>query len=159
MTNFKWSPYFGSGGDYVLDIVTGTGSTQMFLGLPYGTIDSYGSGLTQADADGTASALQSAVNALTGVTSSVKTAVVNPGGYILFDSAAYASYQFNIAVPDGFANPDHIFATLVCASPHDGIIASGDLTTVTTAVKTYMQTLAHVVSVTVALQSVVPATL
>lgn len=158
MSNFKWSPYLGSA-SYVLDIVTGSGNTQMYLGLAYGSVDSLGTGLTQTDADNTAAAMRTAVNGLTGVTGSTLTAFSNPGGYLLFDSAAYANFQLDLEIPDSFASPDHVLNYLVTASPADGILSSGDLSTVTAAVRTYMLGMSNVVSCTVTQLTVTPATL
>lgn len=158
MSNFKWSPDQGNA-SYVLDVTTGSGNTQMFLGLQYGPQDPSGTGLTQTDADGTASALKTAVDGLSSVTSSAKTTYSATDGYLLFDSAAYANHQFDIAIPDNFSNPDHVFGFLVSASPADGILSSGDLSTVTSAVRSYMLGMTNVVSCTVTQLSVTPATL
>ncbi len=158
MSNVKWSPNLGNA-SYVLDITTGSGSTQMFLGLSYGSTDSLGTGLTQTDANNTAAALRTAVNGLTGVTGSTLTAVSAPDSYTLFDSAAYANFQLDLEIPDSFANPDHVINYLVTASPADGILSSGDLSTVTAAVRTQMLGMSNVVGCTVTQLAVTPSSL
>lgn len=162
MSNVKWTPYQFGWASYVLDITTGSGNTQMFLGLSYGAIDPAGTGLTQADADGTAAAMQSAVNGLSEVTGSTLTPFSGSSGApssVLFDSAAYASFQFSITIPSTSFG-DYAFSSyLVTASPVDSILSSGDLSTVTAAITTYMEAMPNVISCTTMQQSITPSTI
>ncbi len=158
MSNFNWSPWLGNN-SYVLDVITGSGTAQLFLGLSYGTQDPTGTGLTAGDSNGTAAAMKTSVDSLSGVTGSTLTSFVPPGlngsGYLLFDSGVYSNRQFDIAIPDNFNSPDHIFCFMVA----DSSLSSGDLSTVAADVRTYMLGMANVVSVSVSQLTVTPATL
>jgi hypothetical protein len=150
MSNVKWLP--GGPGSYVLQIVTTSGDTSMFLATQYPGDD--GTSLTQADADNTATALKTAVDGLSGVTGSTLTPLTGLGVQCIFDSAAWANYQFTAETPSEWGYPN---IQLVAASPADGMLTSGDLTTVTSAVVSFAETLTDVTGCTVAQETVSPS--
>lgn len=155
MSYVKWQPAMTV--NYVLDITASSGGTQMFMATLFPGGD--GSVLTQADADGTASALRAAVNALSGVTGSVLTTADLGGGQPTFDSSEWASYQFMITAAGSYAG-NVPGVNLVTASPADGVLSSADISTVTAAVLSYLEGMSGVTgSGTVTQQVVTPATL
>lgn len=176
MSNVKWNQGFGNnlpgegqlGSSYVLDIVTDAGDTQMNLYTFYP--DTGFDALTAASADDTAAALQSAVNALSAVTSSVLTplSVQGPPGTVntsapitvLYDAAAYACWLFAVTLPTEYSEygDSSDGASLITASPADGALSAADLATVTAALVTFMESLPTVTACTVTQQSVVPGT-
>ncbi len=158
MSHVNWSPWLGNS-SYVLDVTTGTGSTQMFLGLGYGAVDPADIGLVPADADGTAAALQTAVNELSGVTDSTLTQFQASASYVLFDASDYANFHFTMSATSEAFGTFSVDSFLVTASPADGVLASGDLDTVTAAIVTYMGGLSGVSDPAVTQETVVPETL
>jgi hypothetical protein len=166
MSNVKWTSQFGSGGfsaSYVLDVATGSGSTQVYLMTNW---PGDGSPLTQADADATAAAVQSAVDGLADVTSSVLTglSVQGPPGTVtagppvvlLLDSADYALWLLGVTLPTEWGTSTQ--AQLLSASPADGQLSDADLATVTAALVTFLESLDTVTACTAVQQSVVPGT-
>jgi hypothetical protein len=174
MSSVKWNQGFGSvfgsegansSAGYVLDVVTSSGSTQMNLSTVWPVPDDE-LALTQANADATAAALQSAVNSLSGVISSVLTpfSVQGPAGTVnptpnvslFYDADSYACFLFTLTVPSEFGST--LSAQLISASPADGKLSAANLATVTTALVTFIETLPTVTACTVAQQVIVPGT-
>jgi hypothetical protein len=182
MSNLKWSQggsfsitiddtEYPVGSVQILDIVTSTGNTQMVLSTAYPNpgvlweedppIIGFDA-LTEADAYGTATTLQSVVNAFDGVTGSTLTPFSVSGGdnfSLLFDSAEWANFTFNIALPtaDEVTNADS--AQLMTASPADGVLSSADIAAVNAALVTYIEGLDTVTACTVTQLTVTPSTL
>ena len=165
MSNIRWTPVFNTQlqSTYVLDIVTGSGDTQMVLTVAWPGWD--GSALTQADADAVAAALRSAVDALSDVTSSVLTTVsitgnlyLNPFAVLSFDSGDYAAFQFQLSLPTGWGDGNFSLAMLVAASPADEKLTAADLATVTAALVTFFESLHTVTACTVTQLAATPDT-
>lgn len=161
---------YPNGGSWVLDITTESGSTQMFLYTNYPSpgvlieddppIIGYDA-LSEADAEGTAAALQTAVNGLASVTDSTltKLAVTGQGVSILFAAEEWANYQFNITLPTEFEGTNFDYAQLLTRSPADSVLAQGDIDTVNAAVNSYISGLDTVTDVDTVLSFVTPGTI
>jgi hypothetical protein len=183
MSNVKWTgtipsvivisdtPY-PNGAGAVLDIVTGSGNTQMYLYTAYPNpgfeyfddppVIGYDA-LTATDAANTAAALQSAVNDLDGVTDSTLTTIsVTTGPFgnanLLFDSAGWTNYVFTITLPTQ-DDADTEWAALFTSSPADGMLSSDDISTITSALVSFIEGLDTVTACTVAQATVTPDTL
>lgn len=167
MSNLKWqlggALNSGLSSIYVLDIVTGSGDAQMIVATEWPNDD--GSNFTQSDADAFGADLKTVVDGLSAVTSSTLTtlAVTGETGLIQgdfaleFDSSAYAAWTFalTLSVGDGagFTN-----AYLVSSSPTDGKLSSGDLSTVSSSLETYLLGLTDVTGCTTTKHAVTPGT-
>lgn len=167
MSNLKWqlggALNSGLSSIYVLDIVATGGDTQMFVATEWPNED--GSDFVQSDADAVGTELKTIVNGLADVTSSTLTtlAVTGETGLIQgdfcleFDSSSYAAWTFALTLSagdgSGFTN-----AYLISASPADGKLTSGNLTTVTGDLATYLSGLTHVTGCTTTKHAVTPGT-
>lgn len=167
MSNLKWqlggALNSGLSAIYVLDIVSTNGDAQMFVAAEWPNED--GSDFVQSDADAVGAELKTVVDALADVTSSALTtlAVTGETGLIQgdfcleFDSGAYAAWTFALTLSPGdgagFTN-----AYLISSSPADGKLSSGDLSTVTSNLRTYLLGLTHVTGCVTTQHSVTPGT-
>lgn len=157
------------GGCWVLDIITTSGSSQIWFSTAYPNPGveweadppqfSYDA-LTLTDSDDTAAALKLAVDGLEQVTSSTLTAfeVSGTGGAsVIFPQDEWQNYTFAITIPaqDG---QTYDSALLTTRSPADGMLSQGDIDTVTAALQTFISGLSTVVSVAIVQQTATPAT-
>jgi len=184
MSSVKWTQTAGRssaevngvsypvGGAWVLDIITGTGNTQMFFSTAYPSpgymqyndppIYSFDA-LTEADSDGTAAALKTAVDALSGVVGSTLTAfsvTQGVGVHLLFD-ANWSNFLFNITLPTEISGQENgsDSAQLTTASPADGKLSQADIDTITASLVAHIKTLNTVADCSVVQSVVTPATI
>lgn len=165
MTNIHWQAAVNPTSDtdiWVLDIVASAGSSQMYLVT---TFPNDGAALTQAEASGAATAMETAVTALADVTSTTLTEVSVSGwitayqsAVLLLDSAQWQGWSFTISLPDGGFGLGWTGAYLYTASPADGKLTTADISAVTAALATYFGGLTTVTACSVAQQAVTPTT-
>jgi len=166
MTNVRWSPGVASppnGQTYVLDISTGSGSTQMFFSISWPSWNA--PGLTQGNADDAIAAVQTAVSGISGVTS----VDVNPLN--LLGTAPVLVGSLGSLTVDGTWRPyvialtmsiygtvGTLSASLVAASPGDGILTSADVDSVVAAAQTVIAAYTPVTECDVYVNAVSPST-
>ena len=131
MSSVKWQ--MGAGlVMYVLDITTGSGAAQMFLGTEWPDDDD--SSLTAADTASVAAGLSTAISALPGVTgcTSTELAVNEPASGVLtprwgleFDSAIWTSWTLGLTIKNGYAGFTNAY--LYATSPVDGLISQAHM--------------------------------
>lgn len=163
MSNLSWTLPVLGGSSYAVDIVpAGGGAAQVFLNTSW---PQDGSGLAQSDADNAAAALETAVAALSSVTSATLTTVapsspapIFAAPALFFNSAQYAAWIYQVSLPGAFYGGISQ-AYMISSSPADGKLSGTDLASVTAAVVTFCLTMATVTACTVTQQSVTPATL
>jgi hypothetical protein len=145
---------------YVLDITTGSGTSQMYL-ISFSPDDGR---LTQGQVDDVADALQTAIEAVSGVTAcdlnpmstTMASAPFTGAVDVKFD-ATWTLYGYSTTVT---GHPGHGQMYLASLAPGDGMLASGDVAGVAAAVQTAIEGLSGVTACSLAsAPTVTPATI
>jgi hypothetical protein len=161
MSNLNWTLFTGNSPTlWVLDITTESGDTQMYLSTSF---PSDGTALTQAMADGIASGLQSAAEALSGVTSCAITLVsISNTSYangmfmmVSLDSSEWICYE-GIALSSGEFNTSTVL--FIARYPADGILSGADISGLASGLESALSALSGVTSCTVSQNVISPST-